>query len=175
MKKWTNYPDLVCGGIAVAVMLAALVIMCVASHPSEPPAAEQPQLDPEVYRQLVHSYIEERETGQDEAETPQTAPEAVSLGEYRITVYTPYCDGERWGYQTATGQPSRHLATCAVDPNVIALGSVLKVGGLTLTAVDTGSAVKGKTIDIFFDGTRTEAREWVKGFGTTKEVLKWKD
>ena len=93
------------------------------------------------------------------------------LGDFRLTVYTPQCDGGIWGYQTATGAASRHLATCAVDPDVIPLGTVLDIGGaLTVTAVDTGSAVTGRTIDIFFDGSREEALKWVTEFGDCAPV-----
>lgn len=95
----------------------------------------------------------------------------VNLGQFRITVYTPYCDGGVWGYATSTGVKSTHLKTCAVDPKVIPLGSEIKINGLTLKAVDTGSAVKGKKIDIFFDGTKKEAREWISNeFGEYQNV-----
>jgi len=99
-------------------------------------------------------------------------PEAPPfLGDFRLTVYTPHCDGGIWQYQTATGVASEHLATCAVDPGVIPLGTVLDIGGaLTVTAVDTGSAVTGRTIDIFFDGTAEEARAWLAAFGDTAPV-----
>lgn len=112
-------------------------------------------------------------------EPPPTYPNVASLptperdkppylGEYRITVYTPHCD--MWGYQTATGVTSAHLATCAVDPAVIPLGTVLDVGGYLVTAVDTGSAVKGRVIDVFYDGTKEDARDWLAGFGDRADV-----
>ena len=97
--------------------------------------------------------------------TTPAAPEPErreSLGTYRITVYTPHCDGGVWGYATATGARSEHLATCAVDPSVIPLGTVLEVGGLRVTAVDTGSAVKGKVIDVFYDGRTKDALGWLR-------------
>lgn len=105
----------------------------------------------------------------------QETPEPIEdkppyIGEFKITVYTPYCDGGSWGYMTATGVTSEHLVTCAVDPAVIKLGSVIYVGDLMMTAVDTGSAVKGNVIDIFYDGTPDEARKWVACFGTTADV-----
>ena len=65
-----------------------------------------------------------------------------------------YCDGGIWGYQTATGVKSEGLKTCAVDPSVIPLGTTILVDGICLKAVDTGSAVKGNVIDIFYDGTK---------------------
>ena len=92
------------------------------------------------------------------------------LGEYRITVYTAHCDGGVWGYQTATGVTSAHLATCAVDPAEIPLGTVLDVGGYLVMAVDTGSAVKGQVIDVFYDGTPEDARDWLATFGDRADV-----
>ena len=62
------------------------------------------------------------------------------------------------------------MRTCAVDPSVIPLGSVIVVNGLTLKCVDTGGSVKGNTIDIFFDGTEAEALEWISEFGERAEV-----
>jgi 3D (Asp-Asp-Asp) domain-containing protein len=103
-----------------------------------------------------------------------TVPDEVDkpplLGDFRVTVYTPYCDNEAWGYKTASGEDSEHLATCAVDPSVIKLGSVLYVGDLQVRAIDTGSAVKGNVVDIFFDGTPAEACEWLAGFGDVAPV-----
>ena len=87
------------------------------------------------------------------------------IGEYRITVYTPYSDGGIWGYKTASGITSKHLTTCAVDKSVIPLGSVIRVNGLELVAIDTGSAVKGKVIDIFYDGSEKQALSWLDSFG----------
>lgn len=105
-----------------------------------------------------------------------TEPAKTSLGEFRVTVYTPYDDGGKWGYQTATGTTSEHLRTCAVDPKVIPLGTELEIKGekmsLTVKAVDTGSAVKGKRIDLFFDGTVEEALQWAEAFGDYGIVFK---
>lgn len=109
-----------------------------------------------------------------EATEPDEEPTIVSLGEFRITVYTPYCDGGVWGYQTATGVESKSLRTCAVDPSVIPLGTTILVDGICLKAVDTGSAVKGNVIDIFYDGTIEEAKEWLSQVGTVHEIYEVK-
>ena len=109
-----------------------------------------------------------------EATKPDEKPTIVSLGEFRITVYTPYCDGGVWGYQTATGVESKSLRTCAVDPSVIPLGTTILVDGICLKAVDTGSAVKGNVIDIFYDGTIEEAKEWLSQVGTVHEIYEVK-
>ncbi len=100
-----------------------------------------------------------------------TVPVKTSLGYFKITVYCPSSDGGKWGYQTSTGVKSVHLKTCAVDPKVIPLGSTIKVNGLILEAVDTGSKVKENVIDIFYDGTKDEAMSWVSSFGTRHEVF----
>lgn len=111
---------------------------------------------------------------------PETPADAVTiseddappfLGDFKITVYHPGSDNGAWGYQTATGVTSQHLTTCAVDPGVIPLGTVLDIGGeLTVTAVDTGSAVQGNVIDVFYDGSSEEALDWIAEFGDSAPV-----
>lgn len=60
---------------------------------------------------------------------------------------------------TASGLPAAPGA-CATDPGVIPLGSVLYVPGYGYAvAVDTGGAVKGNRIDLFFPEER-EALAW---------------
>lgn len=104
-------------------------------------------------------------------------PQYIDLGRFQLTVYTPESDGGKWGYRTATGVRSQHLATCAVDPTVIPYGTIIVIGGtdgLRLKAVDCGSGVKGKQIDIFFDGTERHALQWLMDeFGDYAEV--WKE
>ena len=95
-----------------------------------------------------------------------------SLGVFSLTFYVP--DTE-WGYQTATGVRSQHLATCAVDPKVIPLGSVIRITGnngqtLTLKCVDVGGGIKGNKIDIFWDGSVASGYEWMARFGTVQSV-----
>lgn len=100
---------------------------------------------------------------------------AKDLGVFRLSFYTPYEEGEKWGFQTATGVKSQHLKTCAVDPSVIPLGSVVRVTGnngktLTLKCVDTGGLVKGKTIDIFMDCSQKEGYAFMESFGEIHSV-----
>ncbi|MBQ6467362.1 MAG: 3D domain-containing protein [Clostridia bacterium] len=102
----------------------------------------------------------------------ETTVKSASGEKYRITVYVP---DEEWGYQTSTGVTSRHLQTCAVDPNVIPLGSTVVVYGdngqvLELFACDIGGGVKGKHIDVFYDGTEAEAYDWLFRFGEYQVV-----
>jgi 3D (Asp-Asp-Asp) domain-containing protein len=85
------------------------------------------------------------------------------LGEFEYTGYDscvaccgqyaknrPVVNGKEIVY-TASGEIASNL-TVAVDPNVIPLGSLLYLEGYGVRiAQDTGSAVKGNVIDIYFD------------------------
>lgn len=67
------------------------------------------------------------------------------------TAYTAYCD--RCSGMTKSGVDLRKYASAkvvAVDPSIIPLGSKVEVPGYGVArAVDIGSAIKGKEIDVF--------------------------
>lgn len=71
---------------------------------------------------------------------------------FKVTAYCPCheCSGE-YGRQTATGHMARAMRTIAVDPAVVPYGTHVKINGIEYVAEDCGGAVKGNTIDIFFD------------------------
>lgn len=88
------------------------------------------------------------------------------LGEFEATFYTAFCPTGCTGI-TATGIDVRNTIyhagkrIIAVDPEVIPLGSVVKVtlaNGDSFEAVagDTGGAIKGRRIDVLV-ATRDEA------------------
>jgi 3D (Asp-Asp-Asp) domain-containing protein len=84
------------------------------------------------------------------------------------TAYSPTVqetDSDPW--TTASGMKSGH-GVVAVDPRVIALGSKLYVEGYGYAiAGDTGGAIKGNRIDVFFyaaDETARWGRRWVRVF-----------
>ena len=137
-----------------AIMAVPLAIgFCTAGHHGKEPSTTHTERPAIVYTQK--SEVKE------------------NLGKFRLTFYTPYEDG--WGYQTATGVRSEHLNTCAVDSSVIPLGSTIEITGangkkLTLKAVDIGDGIKGKTIDIFFDGGQREGYAFMAEFGEYREV-----
>ena len=73
--------------------------------------------------------------------------------------------GNKWYGITATGTRAK-VGTIAVDPRVIPLGTKVYVEGLYgaknygyATAEDTGGAIKGKIIDLYFD-THRETINW---------------
>lgn len=74
---------------------------------------------------------------------------------------TGYTDiaGDRWNNKTASGSHT-FVGMVAVDPRVIPLGTKLYVEGYGLAiAGDTGGAIKGDKIDLFFE-TRDQAYEF---------------
>lgn len=74
------------------------------------------------------------------------------LGSFTLTFYCPCekCVGKKKIVRTATGTTPKANRTIAVDTSVIPLGSILYIEGYGyFIAEDTGSAVKGRRIDVF--------------------------
>lgn len=94
----------------------------------------------------------------------------TSLGIFTVTAYCKCekCCGRWSDYPTASGTQPTEGRTIAVDPSVIALGEKVTIDGTTYIAEDTGSAIKGNRIDMYFD-SHAEAVAYGK---KTKEVLK---
>ena len=88
--------------------------------------------------------------------TPTTSPAPVSPGVHALTV-------DATGYsihgRTATGAPTG-WGVVAVDPSVIPLGTPMTIPGYgSGVAADTGSAIHGAAIDLWFP-TADQARAW---------------
>jgi 3D (Asp-Asp-Asp) domain-containing protein len=91
------------------------------------------------------------------ADATSTAAEASTLGGNRTITVT--ATGYATGGTTATGLPVG-WGTVAVDPGVIPLGTQMTIPGYgNGVAADTGSAVRGATIDLWFP-TMHEALAW---------------
>lgn len=108
--------------------------------------------------------------------TPTPTPEPVSLGEFILTAYCScsiccgkYADNrplDKDGNEIVYGASGERLFTdysVAVDPEVIPLGTEIIYNGHTYKAVDTGSGVKGKWIDIYMTN-----HDQAKAFGMQK-------
>lgn len=85
--------------------------------------------------------------------TPATAPDTPikfsKVMTMKATAYTS--DRGDAGTHTATGERAR-VGLVAVDPSIIPLGTLLYVENYGLCrAADTGGAIKGNTIDLFFN------------------------
>lgn len=77
------------------------------------------------------------------------------------------------GSLTASGRVvernPRRISTVAVDPDVIPLGSILYIQGYGYAvAADTGGAIKGNKIDVFFD-SESDCDDW--GVKTVKVTV----
>ena len=86
----------------------------------------------------------------------------------RATAYTG-------GTKTATGRtPVRDengISTIAVDPRVIPLGSLVYVEGYgKAIAADTGSAIKGNIIDLYYN-TASECKNWGRRSGIEVGII----
>ena len=94
-----------------------------------------------------------------------------NAGTFDLTAYCPCkeCSG-KWGNKTKSGSRAKENKTVAVDPNVIEIGSKVKINGKVYVAEDIGAAVKGNTIDIYFD-----SHEDVEEFGRQKESVEVKE
>lgn len=74
------------------------------------------------------------------------------LGTFKLTAYCACekCCGKSDGI-TATGTKATANRTIAVDKTIIPYGTVVIINGNEYVAEDTGGAVTGNIIDIFFD------------------------
>ena len=84
-------------------------------------------------------------------------PETINLGEYKLTAYCACvkCCGKTpndVGYGiTKSGVRAVEGVTVAADPKVIPMGTKIIIDGHEYTVQDTGGAIKGNRIDVYFD------------------------
>lgn len=96
----------------------------------------------------------------------------------RVTYYTlsPQETGKRPtepGWAIMYNGKRVHWGAVAVDPSYIALGTRMRIEGwrdTVFVAEDTGSAVKGYHVDVYWPGTRQEALEHNDTLGGVREV-----
>ena len=72
------------------------------------------------------------------------------------------CAGKWAGCATASGTRPKEKRTIAVDKHLIHLGTKVKIGNIIYTAEDTGSAIKGKRIDVYYASHRKATAHGVK-------------
>lgn len=79
--------------------------------------------------------------------------ETEYIGEFETTAYCKCseCCGIWTDSPTKSGTTPKQGRTIAVDPNVIPLGTEVVIDGNTYIAEDTGSAIVGNRIDIYFN------------------------
>ena len=104
--------------------------------------------------------------------TEGNMPEYINLGEFRLTAYcscSVCCeqyasnrpldkDGNEIVY-TASGKIAKSDYTIAADPTVFSYGTIVYINGHRYEVQDCGGAIKGNSIDIYFDN-HEDAREF---------------
>lgn len=114
------------------------------------------RLESKILLKKEHEYVEGFCSICGEEERPKEL-----LGIFRITAYCPceYCS-KGWGTQTSSGRTAQPNHTIAVDKSIIPYFTEISINGHIYVAEDTGGAIKGKRIDIFFS-----THEEVAAFG----------
>lgn len=101
-----------------------------------------------------------------------TTQEAAQTQEQTFTV-TAYCPCEKCcgayanGY-TATGEKATQGVTIAADPDVLPMGTEIELDGHTYTVQDTGGAIAGNRLDLYFD-SHEDALRW----GVREKIVRW--
>lgn len=154
LKKYT---ELIGGILILAILAVILWFALVDAYATEMGLQEAyfeeyvkttaPQVQRDVNEAELLDYLEQIE---------EPMVQTRSLGEFKITHYCAcsICCGKWADGITATGTTAAEGRTIAVDPDVIPLGSQVRVtyqdGTVaTYTAEDTGSAIQGNRLDVF--------------------------
>lgn len=92
------------------------------------------------------------------SELPEESP--YYLGEFQVTGYCSctICYGEKEERLTKSETVPRASHTVAADPSVIPLGTRIVIDDVVYTVEDTGKAVEGMRLDIFFDSHEEAVR-----------------
>lgn len=122
---------------------------------------------------------------EDSGQTPETVvvPPVVVLPRYEpqetqetrtcVFTVTAYCPCEKCcgayanGY-TATGAKATQGVTIAADPDVLPMGTEIELDGHTYTVQDTGGAIAGYRLDLYFD-SHEDALRW----GVREKIVRW--
>ena len=111
--------------------------------------------DKEEYYEEDEEYYDEEEYEEEyyDEEEYDSEDGVVSLGTFKLTAYCncEICCGVWAGGATASGVMPVANHTIAVDTDVIPFGTKLIINGNTYVAEDTGSAIIGNRIDVYFD------------------------
>jgi 3D (Asp-Asp-Asp) domain-containing protein len=134
-------------------------------HIELPPVETEVVSEPE--KSTIHFEVELIELVEDEVEEVPEVIEPIetktSLGTFVLTAYCscPQCcneyalnrpldeNGNQIVY-TASGAVAQQGVTIAVDPTVLPYGTKVEIDGHTYIAHDTGGAINGNRIDVYF-------------------------
>lgn len=175
---------LICIGTA-AFLLAAYSFAC-----ADDMQTRKLQTEPAETVTQEHTSLTQNEETENTRETHEKTRECVSdeswervrgelgeswesFGEFTITAYCggPCCCGI-WADEdctTASGAKAVEGVTIAADTSILPFGTTVRIGGQEYTVQDTGGAIKGNRIDIYF-----EDHEDALSFGVQKMNLEKK-
>jgi len=108
----------------------------------------------EVIEVVEVEYIVLTQEEYEEEYNIQEVIEMESLGEFNISAYCPceICCGPYADGITSSGERAIEGITIAADPNVLPEGSEVYIEGIGHRIVqDTGGAIKGNKLDLFFN------------------------
>ena len=106
---------------------------------------------------LSNEIVRLQETIVELEQALEEQPQWTSLGVFKITAYGIDCLGCTG--ITKSGTVPEVGRTIAVDPTVIPLGSKVMIDGQVYIAEDTGGAIQGKIINLFYN-TEQESAEY---------------
>lgn len=89
---------------------------------------------------------------------------------FTVTAYCPCekCCGAYANGYTATGEKATQGVTVAADPDVLPMGTEIELDGHTYTVQDTGGAINGNRLDLYFDN-HEDAMQW----GVREKIVRW--
>lgn len=89
---------------------------------------------------------------------------------FTVTAYCPCekCCGAYANGYTATGAKATQGVTIAADPDVLPMGTEIEMDGHTYTVQDTGGAIVGNRLDLYFD-SHEDALRW----GVREKIVRW--
>lgn len=108
--------------------------------------------------------IDKESQNSTQSDTQDNTPEYINLGEFRLTAYcscSRCCgqfannrpigkDGNEIVY-TASGKIAKSEYTVAADTSVLPYGTIVYINDMEYEVQDCGGAIKGNSIDIYFD------------------------
>jgi 3D (Asp-Asp-Asp) domain-containing protein len=142
--------------IAIATILLSITMVIPTSSTdvvdvTEPVSVTETTTVVETTTTVVETTTEPIETTTE----PQTKTMLVDATAYCSCAK---CCGKSDGI-TASGVKAKANHTIAVDKRIIPLGTVVLINGKQYVAEDTGGAIKGNRIDIYFD-SHEQALKW---------------
>lgn len=113
-------------------------------------------------------------SGELEGVKSELEEEWQNLGEFKVTAY---CGGECccgvWADEdctTASGAKAVEGVTVAADTSILPFGTEIRLNGVTYTVQDTGGAIRGNRLDLYFDSHEDALAFGVQKLNVEKKI-----